>query len=75
LKKAHLWRNASALAARILLKHAPLTDPRDAWQPNFFEQPAKQWFFNTLSDLIIFRAGNNRKLYKTIFLQAFQISC
>jgi hypothetical protein len=40
LKKAHLLRYASALAAHVHLKYAPLLDPLDALQLNLFEQPA-----------------------------------
>ena len=39
LKKAHLLRYASALAAHVHLKYALLLDPRDALQLNLFEQP------------------------------------
>jgi hypothetical protein len=48
LKKAHLRRYASALAAHVPLKYAPLSDPRDALQLNLFEQPVKQVFCDTL---------------------------
>jgi hypothetical protein len=42
--KAHLLRYASALAAHVPLKYAPLLDPRDALHLNLFEQPVKQQF-------------------------------
>jgi hypothetical protein len=48
LKKAHLLRYASVLAAHVPLKYAPLLDHRDALHLNLFEQPAKQLFFNIL---------------------------
>jgi hypothetical protein len=48
LKKAHLRRYASALAAHVPLKYAPLLDPHNALQLNLFEQSAKQEFFNIL---------------------------
>jgi hypothetical protein len=41
LKKAHLLRYASAFAAHVPLKYAPLLNPRDALQLNIFEQPVK----------------------------------
>jgi hypothetical protein len=48
LKKAHLLRYASDLAAHVPLKYAPLLDPCDALQLNLFEQPAKPVFFKIL---------------------------
>ena len=54
LKKAYPLCYASALAAHVPLKYAPLLDPRDALQLNLFEQPEKQVLFN---NLLILREG------------------
>ena len=40
LKKAHLLRYASVLAAHVPLMYAPLLDPRDALHLSPFEQLA-----------------------------------
>lgn len=47
LKKAHMLRYASALAAHVPLKYAPPLDSRDALPLNLFEQPAGGILKNT----------------------------
>ena len=56
MKKAHLLRYASALAAHVPLKYAPLLDPCDALHLNLFEQPAKQVSFSNLPDMLIMKS-------------------
>jgi len=59
LKKAHLRRYVSALAAHVPIKYAPLLDPRDALQLNLFEQPAKQGVFQHPVLRLFIRKGQN----------------
>lgn len=55
LQKAHLLRYASALAAHVPLKYAPLLDPRDALQLNLFEQSVKMIEIFTIYYLLSYR--------------------